>query len=57
MLSICHAQQDAASHQPWKDIELLSCTKAPTDRAAPRGFYLDLRSLDFRGPLTEQSFW
>src|SRR5262245_54038328 len=45
MLSMCHAQQDAASHQPRKDIELSSCAKAPTDRAAPRGFYLDLQSV------------
>jgi hypothetical protein len=40
MLSMCHAQQDAASHLPRQDIELSSCAKAPTDRAAPRGFIL-----------------
>jgi hypothetical protein len=38
MLSTCHAQQDAASHQPWHNIELSSCAKAPTDRAVPAGF-------------------
>jgi hypothetical protein len=27
---MCHAQQEAASHQPRKDVELSSCAKAPT---------------------------
>jgi hypothetical protein len=31
---MCHAQQDAASHQPRQDIELSSCAKAPTNRPA-----------------------
>jgi hypothetical protein len=45
MLSMSHAQQDAASHQLRKDSELSSCAKAPTDRAAPRGFILPAEAL------------
>ena len=45
---MCHAQQDAASHQPRQDIELSSCVKAPTNRAAPRNLYLALQSIGLR---------
>ena len=45
---MCHAQQDAASHQPRQDIELSSCVKAPTNRAAPRNLCLALQSVGLR---------